>query len=524
MRGIAVLALALATAVAASAAERESVGIVFLNNGGVYGLRPGDGGPSLVHGNSCVRSGGQPCPVVKTLSWSPDGSRLAFTRGTELHLFDSRDGSERRLLTGVPVASISPPAWSPRGNELVFASVDVDTGAAEALASGSQSTATTQTYADLYAIDVESGSVRRLTTGRQTTDPAWAPGPQIVYSSLQQGRWELFIIDPDGTHRRLTDGRTDVNRLPSWSPDGTRIAFLRDLGGLPSRLNVIRPDGGGLEQISNLPIDVVFGAKPAWSPDGSMLAVSTSLNSPVDVLTGHKPGRDLYLVAAGGSGQTRITQSGERGVSDRAPTWSPDGSQLAFESFDRDRISESALYVVNADGKCERRLATVDAWWPVWQPLLGSALAPQDCFDLAVLAYGSKKHGRGVRLTLRMLNDGTRPLTGISLKAGASKARVLSAFSQHARCSVPRGKLVCRAVSIRMGGSIDIHLSVESKVRKRGRRFVAPTVRFLATTRSAEVSTANNRLTTDFSGTRCATGASSAVLIEAAEGDSGVCG
>jgi Tol biopolymer transport system component len=520
-----VLALALVLATAAPAAEPETAGIMFVNSGGLFGVRPNDSSLSLVRGNGCPGTSSLPCPIVKTASWSPDGNRLAFIFGSELHLFDSRDGTQRPLFVGVDVDGEGRPAWSPDGRELAFASVNAEDSAAEGRPSGSFSSGTSSSLSDLYVVNVDSGTLRRLSSGRQTNDPAWAPGPQIVYSSLVQSRWELFIVDPGGSQRQLTDGGAGVNRRSSWSPDGKEIAFFRDAGGLQPRLNAIRPDGTGLRQLSNLPIDFGRGDQPAWSPDGSMIAVSTSLNGHLDVVTGNKPGRDLYVVAADGSGERRLTQSAERGVADRGPTWSPDGTQLAFESYDREKASESALYTVNTDGRCEMRVSAVGGWRPVWQPLRGSSNAPRECSDLAVIASGPAKQGAAGHLKVKLLNDGTKPLSKIRLRSNASRATVLSATSRDAGCSVARGRLDCRVNLLGAGASVDVDVLVEARVLTRvGRHRIGPRMEFSASTQSGETSTTNNRLLSVVATTQCTTGTPGAGSISGTDGDNNICG
>jgi Tol biopolymer transport system component len=526
MRWKLVFVFALAAAIPAAAAESQNSAITFMNSGGLFGVRPDDNSLSLVRGTTCAGgTAALPCPIVRAMSWSPDGTRLAFTFGAELYLYDSRDGTQRLLPTGVEVDGASRPAWSPDGSELAFASVITEEVVNEPGPGGKYSSGATSSLSDLYAIHVDRGTVRKLTTGKQTTDPAWAPGRQIVYSSLAQDRWELNIIDPGGGHRALTEGGAGVNRRASWSPDGTEIAFLRDAGGLQARLNTIRPDGSGLRQLSNLPIDLVQGDQPAWSPDGSEIAVSTSLNGHLDIVTGNKPGRDLYVVAADGSGERRLTQSAERGVADRGPTWSPDGIQLAFESFDRDRASESALYTVNADGRCEMRVSAVGGWRPEWQPLRGSATARRECSDLAVLAIGPTSLGPAARFRVRLMNDGTKPLSGMHLRSSASAATVISAAAREAACSVSRRGLDCRVSQLGVGASLDVEVLVEARLLTRiKRKFVGPRISFFATAKSSETSRTNNTLNVEVESTSCGTRSAGAGLIRGTASDNDICG
>jgi Tol biopolymer transport system component len=525
MRSMLFLAFALAAALPAAAADRPSVGIAFLNDGGLHGVMPHDNSLSLLRGNGCVGTTSAACPTVKAMSWSPDGTRLAFTLGSALYVHDSRDGTQRRLPTEVDVDGGSRPAWSPDGQELAFASVHTEDIVEGVQAAGSTSSKTASSPSDLYRIHVDSGALRKLTTGRQTKDPAWEPGSQIVYSGLVQGRWELFVVDPDGSERQLTDGAAAMNRRPFWSPDGTEIAFLRDAGSLQARLNTIRPDGSGLRVLSSLPVDTEREDELAWSPDGSMIAISTSVNGRVDPLTGEVPGRDLYVIAADGSGERRLTQSAERGAADRGPTWSPDGDQLAFESYDRDERAESALYTVNADGKCERRVAAVGGWRPLWQPLRGSALAPRECSDLAIVATGLTKRGSAGRVRVRLLNDGTTPLLGIRFRDASSGATVVSAQSRNARCSVRQGRLACRLSRLRVGAVVDVEVVVEARVlRGVGRFVIGPEIEFLASVAGAETSASNNRHVGEVSMTSCTTGTRGAGSVKGTDDPNTICG
>jgi Tol biopolymer transport system component len=520
----AVLSFALVTATAA--ADRASLGIAFVNDAGLYAVGEDGGGFSLLRGYGCPPNTRPPCPIAKATSWSPDGTRLAFTIAHQLYVHDTRDGSQKALTTDVDVDSASPAAWSPDGQELAFATVTItDDAVGEARPSGGFSGGTSSSLSDLYVVHVDSGAVRRLTVGVQTTDPAWAPGPQIVYSRLLQGRWELFAVEPGGNHRRLTDGGAGVNRRAAWSPDGTEIAFLRDAGGLQARLNAIRPDGTGLRQLSNLPIDLVLGDPPAWSPDGSLIAVSTSLNGRLDVITGTRPGRDLYVVSADGTGERRLTQSAERGVADRGPTWSPDANRLAFETYDRDKASETALYTVNADGRCEMRVAAIGGWRPVWQPLKGVVVSPRQCSDLAVVASELTKQRALGRIRVKLLNDGTTPLSGVHLRGQSAAATIVTAAGRNAVCSLTRRGVDCQVASIAPGAAVDVDLLIEARVLTRiGRYHLGPDVLFRAATRTRETSLANNRVVSKVTVSACTTRTSGSGVFRGTESNNTICG
>jgi len=242
------------------------------------------------------------------------------------------DGSCRRRLTHGD-APYSGPAISPDGRRIVVARYN---GA----------------WNSIYLMQADGSGLTKL-VGRSDFDvaPAWSPdGGKIAFGSNNPGPFgaygRIYVIGADGTGlRQVTPETPDYtyDAGPTWSPDGTRIAFSRT-----GRLYVINADGTGLTPLAQ-------GAEyPAWSPDGAHIAYGTSGG-----------GRALFVVNADGSNPMSLTTDTlQKGM----PRWSPDGQRLVFY---RVVGTTSQLFTIGADGSGEARLsaATVNEDWPNWSPL-----------------------------------------------------------------------------------------------------------------------------------------------------------
>jgi dipeptidyl aminopeptidase/acylaminoacyl peptidase len=179
--------------------------------------------------------------------------------------------------------------------------------------------------------------------------------PSIAYQSRAQGdsRWYIYVMSSDGGERtRLVEGQSGFLSAPTWSPDGSRIAFASDVDGVPD-IWVMDIDGENLVNITN------HDAKdhsPAWSPDGEWIAFSSVRDSLY---------WELYLMRPDGSDVQRLTWWED--ASDLSPTWSPDGTRLAFASK---RDGNWEIYTMDRDGSNLMRLTDHpdDDTNPAWSP------------------------------------------------------------------------------------------------------------------------------------------------------------
>jgi hypothetical protein len=236
--------------------------------------------------------------------------------------------------------------------------------------------------------------------------PSWSPdGTKIAFASNRAhgctGQRDLFVMNSDGTGVTLVSSDPQGGRTsqPTWSPDGQKIAFYseRDTGGLGSSLYVMNSDGTAVMRLTTQSL-VVDGA-PAWSPDGSRIAFGRSEihcwdPSCYDWDAGQS---DIYVVNPDGSGQTNLTNTPND--SEGRTSWSPDGSKIAFEIA---RVIggnwTGEIYTMNADGTGRTRLTdhtveagsdSVAAWSPDGKKIVFQRLFGPDRYVYIMNADGS---------------------------------------------------------------------------------------------------------------------------------------
>ena len=347
-------------------------------------------------------SGRTPLPGAASLPlWSPDGSRLAYSRSDPPGLVVA--GADGQGAHNVAPGFIVPGSWSPDGTRLAFLE-----------------------EVEIYTASAAGGDVRQLTfDGATKGAPVWSPsGGSIVYPAEigrgPEAATALFVVEPDGGDPiQVTRPDTAiVDEDPVWSPTGSTIAFARLSHAVGSPLAggggiyLVRPDGTELHRVADV---VGYLGQPAWSPDGTKLAFSTAVNG---VQTPYGPaGADVYVIDADGSDLRRVT----RGHSAVDPVWSPDGTQLGF-------IRNRHVSTVNADGTCDHELNSDDAddyRGPTWQPVPdGRVRGAMRCHAVSVTVEFPPANAP-FATTATVRNDGTEPLTHVVLRIGAARGLTL---------------------------------------------------------------------------------------------------
>jgi Tol biopolymer transport system component/serine/threonine protein kinase len=215
--------------------------------------------------------GGEPRAVTRDAAvdwspvWSPDGKYLYFSsdRGGSMNLWrigiDERSGETQGPPEPVraPATFVAHLSFSRDGRSLVYAS-----------------TLTTQT---LEVLDFDpatariGGAVPLTRSVRAFANPRVSPDRQWIVGSRESPE-DIVLVRMDGSDQRLVTDDPHRDRVPRWSPDGSRVAFYSNRSG-KYEIWSVKPDGSDLERLTDLPEQPT--RYPIWSPDGKKLLFSS---------------------------------------------------------------------------------------------------------------------------------------------------------------------------------------------------------------------------------------------------------
>src|SRR3712207_681268 len=216
----------------------------------------------------------------------------------------SPDGTGMKQRTSA--SGSSNPTFSPDGEKIAYAA---DYGA------GTRG---------IYVMSRSGNAKKALTDNNDLPEygPTWSPdGTKIAFVRQErvstpegQNDWQvdIWVMNADGSEqKKLTD---DFNHegAPTWSPDGTKIAFVDG-----PDIWTVKPDGSGRQNLTNTPNS--YEEDPDFSPDGKKIAFASK---------GQYKKPDIYTMQLDGSDLSNVTDSRYVGEEDCA--WSPDGTKIAY--------------------------------------------------------------------------------------------------------------------------------------------------------------------------------------------------
>lgn len=247
--------------------------------------------------------------------WSPDASEIAFdsNRAGNDHIFVmNSDGSGVTQLTSGAVTDFQPD-WSPDGTKITFVSDRSQPGDCNSVG-----------HCEIYTMNADGTGVTRITFTSSPTlnaNPKWSPdGTKIAFvRGTPFGAHDIWVMNATGGgEMQLTSFGTSFNGIVNaldWSPDGSKLTFERTGGGALGSIWVMNADGTNQTNITNMP--AVANDHPAWSPDGTKITFASNRD------TGSQD--QIYTMNTDGTGVTRITSNS---ANDALPDWgcSEDGN------------------------------------------------------------------------------------------------------------------------------------------------------------------------------------------------------
>jgi Tol biopolymer transport system component len=257
--------------------------------------------------------------VPDASSFSPQGDRMVYMltnfkgpiRSGTLVVANA-DGSDRHAIYAGPLTEdMTGPAWSPRGDEILFG------------LGGFFQRAQIKS-AQVMSIHTDGSGLAALTKGDVSSGmPSWSPdGKQVVFRRATGTKRNLYILNiATGATRKLETG-SDFDTFPTWSPRGDWIAFTSKRDD-DYELYRIRPDGTGLQRLTHSPGN---DAHLAFSPDGEWIAFSTARQGFKDEAVGlllagtFQPYGEIAVMHADGSDVRLLT---DNSTEEGAPSWIP---------------------------------------------------------------------------------------------------------------------------------------------------------------------------------------------------------
>lgn len=346
-------------------------------------------------------------------AWSPDASLIAYNGnytafgGWDVWTLDpskSADAQEATNISESPdrgVESLVRPAWSPDGTRIAYA---------ERYISNAPPNLESEVYVSPFDGSVDPLAIGS-TSNKSELTPTWSPDGSTIAFSREGFIWTA-PANGSVTPKILTNS---YGYQPAWSPDGQHIATVTFSN--PEHIRITNADGSGYNE---LPQPAVEGPID-WSPDSSQVTFIGD--------EGASP-QQVRVVPADGSGVGHIVAMPSGWIVPHHPTISPDGTRIAFDARPSSGDTHEQVLVGPADGSAAAVPLTKSSEHneePDWRPCEGCVPPPKPQNPSAGGGNGTgntagtkAKQPIKVRLvTLKKVYDGTRYMTPVSIDCNA---------------------------------------------------------------------------------------------------------
>ena len=251
------------------------------------------------------------------LSWSPDGSRIAFSARTEREPYEiyvvNADGSGLKQLTNNTFEDYWT-CWSADGKKIAFNS-------------------NRDGNYEIYIMNADgSNSIRLTIHPEKDIAPSISPdGKKIAFTSTRDGNYELYVMNIDGTGINRLTNTPYKEYNPVWSANGKHLVYYYEKGDRKDQIYICNADGSKPKNITNNSANNFF---PAWSAGGKAILFTSNLDS-IEA---------IYSIKTDGSGLKQVKTGESRAFFAR---YSPDGSKIAVIEGG---WPSSSITIMNVDG------------------------------------------------------------------------------------------------------------------------------------------------------------------------------